>query len=396
MNAVDETSPHAACQPAHDRLPMLGLLALACATFITVLTECIAAGLLPRISRDLGVDEALVGQLTTVYALGSLLTAVPMVKLTSHMPRRPLLMVAMLGFALANSTMTWTHSYGLMLASRFLGGVAAGLLWALVAGYASRMVAARLQGRAISLVMVGIPLAMTIGIPAGTWLAQQIGWRWVFGLMSLLSLALVAWSRITLPPVPGVSPQQSGRLSDVLRRPGLIAVYLVMLLAVLAQNTLYTYIAPFAALSGSQAALDRLLLLFGLSSVVSIVLTVPLIDRWMRALMVTGMTLFLLAAAGMALMPQSKVMLLGAVALWGLGFGGVSALIQTAVARRAGEQLDLGQSLVVVGWNLAIAGGGAVGGAVLKMAGAAILPWPPALFLMATLWVTLAARKAWT
>lgn len=395
MNAAEDALPRATGESTRERLPILGLLALACATFITVLTECIAAGLLPSISRDLGISESLVGQLTTVYALGSLLTAIPLIKLTGHLPRRPLLMAAMLGFALANSTMTWTDSYALMLASRFLGGVAAGLLWALVAGYASRMVAPQQQGRAISIVMVGIPLAMTLGIPAGTWLAQHTGWRWVFGLMSLLSLALVAGSRIILPSVPGIPPQQRGNLREVLTRPGLLAVYAVMLLAVLAQNTLYTYIAPFAALSGSQAVLNRLLLLFGAASVASMMVTGALIDRWMRALMAAGMALFLLAALAMALLPRSQAVLVAAVALWGLGFGGVSALIQTAVARRAGKQIDLGQSLVVVGWNLAIAGGGALGGAVLKSADAAMLPWPLVVILVATLWVTLAARKAW-
>lgn len=395
MNAIDDTLPCMPGESTRERLPIPGLLILACATFITVLTECIAAGLLPSISRDLRISESLVGQLTTVYALGSLLTAIPMVKLTSHLPRRPLLMMSMLGFALANSAMVWTDSYPLMLASRFVGGVAAGLLWALVAGYASRMVAPRLQGRAISIVMVGIPLAMTIGIPAGTWLAHHIGWRLVFGLMSLFSLVLMAGARVTLPPVPGVSLQQRGNLREVLARPGLKAVYAVMLLAVLAQNTLYTYIAPFAALSGSQAVLDRLLLLFGATSVVSMMVTGALIDRWMRALMAAGMVLFLLAAVAMAWVPQSQAVLVAAVALWGFGFGGVAALIQTAVARRAGEQMDLGQSLVVVGWNLAIAGGGAIGGAVLKGAGAAMLPWPLVAMLMATLWVTLAARKAW-
>ena len=374
---------------------MLGLVALASATFITVLTECVAAGLLPSISSDLGISASLVGQLTTAYALGSLLTAIPMVELTSHLQRRPLLMAALLGFALANSTMTWTDSYSLMLASRFVGGIAAGLLWSLVAGYASRMVVPEQQGRAISVVMVGIPLAMTIGIPAGTWLAQHVGWRWVFGLMSLLSVALVAWSRITLPQVAGVTAQQSGTLRKVLKRPGLIAVYAVMLFAVLAHNTLYTYIAPFAALSGSQGSLDRLLLLFGVTSVVSIAVTGALIDRWMRALIAAEMVLFLAAAVAMALWPASQVVLVTAVALWGLGFGGVSALIQTAVARRSAEQVDLGQSLVVVGWNLAIAGGGAAGGAVLKSASAAMLPWLLVALLVLTLWVALAAKKAW-
>lgn len=395
MSAVDKTLPYEACAPQPARLPMLGLLALACGAFITVLTECIVAGLLPAMSRDLGIGEALVGQLTTVYALGSMLTAIPMVKLTSHLPRRPLLIAAILGFALANSVMAWTDAYALMLASRFLGGVAAGLLWALLAGYASRMVAPQLQGRAIAVAMVGTPLAMSIGIPAGTWLSQLIGWRWVFGLMSILSVALAGWSRATLPPVPGVPARQSGSLREVLARPGLVAVYAVMLLAVLAHNVLYTYIAPFVALSGSQGALDRLLLLFGVSSVVSIAVTGALIDRWMRALVALGMGLFLLAAVAMALWPASPLVLVASVAIWGLGFGGAATLIQTAVARRSGEQQDLGQSLVVVGWNLAIAGGGVAGGVMLKAAGAATLPWALVALLVPTLWVALPARKAW-
>jgi predicted MFS family arabinose efflux permease len=395
MSAVDKTLPYEACAPQPARLPMLGLLALACGAFITVLTECIVAGLLPAMSRDLGIGEALVGQLTTVYALGSMLTAIPMVKLTSHLPRRPLLIAAILGFALANSVMAWTDAYALMLASRFLGGVAAGLLWALLAGYASRMVAPQLQGRAIAVAMVGTPLAMSIGIPAGTWLSQLIGWRWVFGLMSILSVALAGWSRATLPPVPGVPAQQSGSLREVLARPGLAAVYAVMLLAVLAHNVLYTYIAPFVALSGSQGALDRLLLLFGVSSVISIAVTGALIDRWMRALVALGMGLFLLAAVAMALWPASPLVLVASVAIWGLGFGGAATLIQTAVARRSGEQQDLGQSLVVVGWNLAIAGGGVAGGVMLKAAGAATLPWALVALLVPTLWVALPARKAW-
>jgi predicted MFS family arabinose efflux permease len=83
------------------------------------------------------------------------------------------------------------------------------------------------------------------------------------------------------------------------------------------------------------------------------------------------------------------------VAIWGLGFGGAATLIQTAVARRSGEQQDLGQSLVVVGWNLAIAGGGVAGGVMLKAAGAATLPWVLVALLVPTLWVALPARKAW-
>ncbi|WP_114240367.1 MFS transporter [Dyella sp. C9] len=395
MSAIDDAVPGALCAPTPTRLPWLGLLALACGAFITVLTECIVAGLLPAMSRDLGISEALVGQLTTIYAVGSMLTAIPVVKLTSHLPRRPLLLAALIGFALVNSAMAWSQSYALMMVTRFLAGVAAGLLWALLAGYASRMVEPHQQGRAIAVAMLGTPLAMTIGIPLGTWLSQLIGWRWVFGLMSLLSLVLVAWARGTLPPVPGLPPQTHGRLRDVIALPGLLPVYLVMLLAVLAHNVLYTYIAPFSALSGVQASLDRLLLAFGVASVLSIVVTGALIDRWMRPLMALGSGLFLFAALAMALWPNSSAVLVGAVLAGGLGFGGAATLIQTAVARRAGEQQDLGQSLVVVGWNLAIAGGGLLGGVLLKTTGVAMLPWSLVVVLVATVAVVVPGKRAW-
>jgi len=395
VSAVDKALPGSACDPTPARLPLLGLLALACGAFITVLTECIVAGMLPAMSQDLGIGEALVGQLTSIYALGSLLTAIPLVKLTRRLPRRPLLLAALIGFAVVNSAMAWSHSYAVMLVTRFLGGVTAGLLWALLAGYASRMVAPQLQGRAIAVAMLGTPLAMTIGIPLGTWLSHLVGWRWVFGLMSLLSLAVVPWARATLPPVPGLPPQKSGTLREVLALPGLVPVYLVMLFAVLAHNVLYTYIAPFVALSGAQEWLDRLLLLFGVTSVVSIAVTGALIDRWMRPLMAAGTGLFLLASLAMAIWPTSPSVLVASVAVWGLGFGGAATLIQTAVARRSGEQQDLGQSLVVVGWNIAIAGGGVVGGVLLKISGVATLPWSLVLLLAVTLAAVLSAKKAW-
>ena len=150
-----DTAPHA------EPLPLAGLLALACAGFITILTEAMPAGLLPQIGAGLGVSQALVGQLVTLYALGSLLAAIPLTLLTRGWRRRPLLLIAIGGFALVNSVTAFSSHYGLTLAARFFAGVFAGLLWALLAGYASRMVAPHLQGRAIAMAMLGAPLALS-------------------------------------------------------------------------------------------------------------------------------------------------------------------------------------------------------------------------------------------
>ena len=73
--------------PAEARLPLSGLLALAMAAFITLLTEILPSGLLPQMAASLGKSEALIGQLVTVYAIGSLLTAIPLTILTQSWRR---------------------------------------------------------------------------------------------------------------------------------------------------------------------------------------------------------------------------------------------------------------------------------------------------------------------
>ena len=123
--------------PAQKQLPLANLLALAVATFITVLTEALPAGILPLMSQDLAVSKAMVGQLVTAYAIGTLITAIPLTAATQGVRRRPLLLIAIAGFAVVNLITAVSSNYGLTIGARFLAGVFAGLLWALVAGSSS-------------------------------------------------------------------------------------------------------------------------------------------------------------------------------------------------------------------------------------------------------------------
>jgi len=143
------------CGAPSAHLPVTSLLALALAGFVTILTEALPAGLLPQISAGLGVSEALAGQLVTIYAIGSLLAAIPLTAATQGVRRRPLLLTAIAGFVAANTVTTFSSSYVLTIVARFLAGVSAGLLWALLAGYAARMVPEHQKGRAIAIAMVG-------------------------------------------------------------------------------------------------------------------------------------------------------------------------------------------------------------------------------------------------
>lgn len=382
-NSPSLTDCPAPAQP--DALPLGGLLALACAGFITILTEAMPAGLLPQMSEGLGVSPALIGQLVTVYALGSLLAAIPLTPLTRGWRRRPLLLLAIGGFALVNSITALSSHYGLTLAARFFAGVFAGLLWALLAGYASRMVAPHLQGRAIAVAMVGAPLALSLGMPAGTFLGTTVGWRLSFAIMTGLTLVLLIWARLLLPDFAGEQADKRLGLRQVLGLPGIRPVLWVTFAYVLAHNILYTYIAPLLVPAGIEGDIDQVLLVFGLSALLSIWLVGLLIDRWLRLLVLISCLLFGLLALALAFWIDSPIVIYSTVAVWGLAFGGLPTLLQTALAKSAGESADAAQSMLVTVWNLGIAGGGLAGGLLLQSWGVVAFPWAVALLMLLAL-----------
>jgi predicted MFS family arabinose efflux permease len=301
--------------------------------------------------------------------------------------RRPLLLLAIGGFAVVNTVTALSHDYALTLIARFFAGVFAGLLWALLAGQAARMVAPSMQGRAIAVAMLGAPLASSLGIPAGTLLGNGVGWRPAFLIMSVLSVLLLSWVRWQVPDFPG---QEAGRQQSVRRvflLPGVRPVLAVMLAFVLAHNILYTYIAPFLAHVGLGARVDVVLLVFGAASLAGIWATGMLIDRWLRELVLAGTAGFGLAALLLGAATGSAAVVFVAVAVWGVAFGGAATLFQTASAQAAGDAADVAQSMVVMARNIAIAGGGLIGGVLLQSRGAGVLPWSLVVLLVPALWL---------
>jgi len=377
---------------AQDRMPYAPLLALAMAAFITILTEALPAGLLPQMAQGLAVSESWVGQTVTAYAVGSLLAAIPVTTATQGFRRRPLLLAAITGFAIANTVTTFSTSFTLTIAARFVAGVAAGLLWALLAGYAARLVPEHRKGRAIAIAMVGTPLALSLGIPAGTFLGNVLGWRMCFGIMSLLAVLLMAWVRFNVPDFAGKAEQKRLSLRHVFTLPGICPVLFVVLAFVLAHNILYTYIAPFLQAAGLGAQTDVVLLVFGITSLVGIWIVGVLIDQYLRALTLASTALFGISAMVLGMAATEPLAVFVAIGAWGLAFGGAATLFQTALAQTAGDASDVAQSMLVTAWNTAIAGGGIVGGLLLDLLGVEAFPPALLLLLVAALMVTWSAK----
>ncbi|WP_252089285.1 MFS transporter [Pseudomonas sp. MWU13-3659] len=351
------------------RLPLSGLLALALTGFIAILSETLPAGLLDQIADGMAISQAMAGQWVTAYALGSLLTAIPLVTLTQGWWRRRALLLAIGGFILFNGLTALSSDNHLTLVLRFLSGAAGGLAWGLIAGHARRMVAPAQQGKAMAVAMLGQPIALSLGLPIATWLGAWLGWRATFVVVTLAALLLAAWVLRAVPDFPGQVAGRRPAASQVLRTPGVARVLLVILAWILGHNILYTYIVPLLAAAGLAGEVGQVLMTFGLASLAGIVLVGLGVDRRLRGLVLLSLGGFALATLALGHLQGSTWLVHGSVALWGLTYGGAPTLLQTACADAAGEGGDVAQSMLVTVWNSAIALGGIVGGLLLTGAG---------------------------
>ncbi|MBN0038806.1 MFS transporter [Cellulosimicrobium cellulans] len=373
-------------------LPVGALVALAASGFLTLLTEILPAGVLPAMAADLGVGAGAAGQTVTAFAVGAIVAAIPLTRVTARWDRRTLLLVTVTGFVVANTVTAVSSSFTLTLVARFAAGLVAGLTWALLPGYVRRIAPADRLGRAMTIAMAGGPLALTLGVPAGAVLGAAVGWRWTFGVLSLVGLGLLAGVRFGAPAAAGTPRGAQLAITAVLPRPGLRPVLLVTGLNVLANTSLYTYVAVHLAHLGQGSRTSALLLVLGAASAGALVLLGSLIDRRLRALTLGSVVVFALAMLVLGLAPTSTVVVVVAVAAWGAAFGGAGTLYTTAAARAAGDGADVAQSALVTVWNTSVALGGAVGGAVLAVAGPGGLPWV-SLALMVPVLATVALGR---
>jgi predicted MFS family arabinose efflux permease len=375
-----------------EKLPLGALLALAMTGFICIVTETLPAGLLPEIGSGLGVSPSFAGQMVTVYALGSLLAAIPLTIATQSWRRRTVLLLTIVGFLIFNSVTALSSNYWLTLVARFFAGVSAGLAWSLIGGYARRMVVPQLQGRAMAVAMVGTPIALSLGVPLGTWIGGFVGWRMAFGLMSGLTLLLIAFVLIKVPDYPGQSSSQRMALREVLFTPGVRSVLGVVFTWMLAHNILYTYVAPFVSEAGLASDVDLVLLAFGVAALAGIWAVGRLVDRHLRKTVLASLAAFAAVSVFFGLASDSALAVYVGVSVWGLTFGGAATLLQTALADSAGEGADVALSMNVVVWNSAIAGGGLLGGVLLGQWGVGSFPWVLLVLLLLSLVIASRAR----
>ncbi|MCE7010821.1 MFS transporter [Kibdelosporangium philippinense] len=351
-----------------DRLPGKALFGLFLAGFISILTECLPAGLLPEISQTLGTSVAATGQIVTVYALATALAAIPLSRLTSMWPRKYVLQLALGTVLVANALTALSTDYTLTMVLRFIAGLATGLIWPNLGGYAARLAPQRRQGRAIAIALAGTPVGLALGVPLGTWLGSIGGWELAFYASSALIALNMLWVLVTLPNLPGQSvAEDEHQLLRVLLIPGLRTILFALTAYMVAHNILYTYITDFLRYVGMSSQIGWVLFAFGVTSVLSVLLVGTHIDHHLRKLIVGSTVMFAVSVLVLAVLSGLPVLVYVAVAAWGFAFGSSPSLFIAGAINATGPAAHVAQSITITFFSGSIAIGGFIGGVLVDL-----------------------------
>lgn len=323
-------------------------------TFVGILSELLPSGILPQMAEGLGVADTQVGFLVGVYALASAICAIPLVSATLAVNRKRLLLALLIGFAASNIVVAVSSSYSVIIACRILGGICAGVMWPMIAAYGTRLVSADMQGKAITIIMAGNTLGISIGMPAMTTVGVSFGWRAEFMALGLLVAIIAVLSHFFLPSVEGAKLSKSNSPLAVLKNARMLVVLLLTFLTVTAHYGIYTYITLLVEKIHFPGGIGLALLIFGIGSILSVFGSAKYVDAHLRGLIVSMLVTGALAMALFLAFAGTPGVSHAAFFLWGIAFGPLVSMYQTAVSKLVDEAKDVATSVQSSVFNFSI------------------------------------------
>jgi DHA1 family inner membrane transport protein len=345
------------------------LFALSMTAFCFVCTENLPIGLLPVISASLRASVPAVGLLVTVYAGVVVVASAPLTLLTKHVPRRRLLAVLLACFVVTSLASAAAGSYWVLLTTRMVTATAQALFWAIVMVAAVGLFPPSARSKALVGVVAGSSVAIVAGVPFGTWLGQQGGWRLPFVVLSAvgaLDLAIVA----TLVPSakPAESHAAAGSHPDRRRYRLLVAS---TVLVVTGSDTAYTYVAPFMTRVARLPAHDVAAVLVGVGAAgaVGVMAAGALFDRRRRLVTIGPVALVAGSLLGLYLAGTAEVAAIAFEAAASCGLGAFVVANQHRVLIVAPGSTDVANAWAGASFNVGIGGGALIGGVVVATMG---------------------------
>ncbi len=368
----------------------LALFALTLSAFAIGTTEFVIVGLVPTIAEDLAVSLPSAGLLVSLYALGVAIGAPVLTALTGKWNRKSVLLTLMALFVAGNLLAWQAPSYGSLIIARILTGLAHGVFFSIGSTIATSLVTKDKEASAIAIMFTGLTVALVTGVPLGTWIGQEFGWRATFLVVSVLGLIALLGSRFLIPSnLKQTQPAKFSEQLKVLTQPRLLLVYAMTAVGYGGTFVAFTYLAPILQqVSGfSASSIGLIMLVYGVSVAVGNIWGGKLADKMgpVKALHIifTLLALVLLAFTFTAQNPITAVL---TVLIWGaFAFGNVPGL-QVYVVQLAEKYtpnaVDVASGLNIAAFNVGIAIGSIVGGLIVEDMSLMDTPWIGAIIVV--------------
>ncbi|WP_415127868.1 MFS transporter [Microbacterium sp.] len=340
------------------------------------MTEFVVMGLLPNISADLlpalsaRDPEAAIAQcgwLITMYALGVVVGAPTIAGSVAKYPRHRVMLALAIALTLFNALTFVLPTFELVAASRFLAGLPHGAYFGIGALVAADVLGPGNRAKGVAFVLTGLTVANVVGVPVGTFLGQQLGWRVAFVIVAAIFAATALCIALFVPAHAG----DPGRtLRAELRAFRIGQVWFALGVGAIGFGgffAAYSYIAPVVTeVAGApEAIVPVILVLMGLGMTVGNLIGGHLADVDLKRTLMVGFVVLIAVQMLLALTAQWIVAVGVFVFAIGLVASALSPTIQSRLMSVAGDNQSIAAALNHSALNIGNALGAFLGGLVI-------------------------------
>ncbi|OQM83669.1 MFS transporter [Rhodococcus sp. 66b] len=375
----------------------LGLIALAMGGFGIGLTEFVIMGLLPEVSADFEVTESVAGYLISGYALSVAIGAILLTAAVTRFERKKVLLSLMVLFIIGNLMSALAPSYEVMMGGRIVAALCHGAFFGIGSVVAADMVAPNKRAGAIAMMFAGLTIANVLGVPFGTLLGQQLGWRSTFWAITVIGVIALIGIAALVPTTPASTT--GGGLRGELGAFRNKQVWLSIAITILGYGGMFgafTYIAfTLTEVTGfATSSVPWLLILFGSGLFVGNFLGAKAADRSLTKALVWILAILIVVLIVFAATAESKVMTVISLFFMGaFGFATVPGL-QMRIMNYASAAPTMASGANIAAFNVGNALGAWLGGITIAAGlGFTSQIWMGAAVTVAGLLVLIVAAK---
>ncbi|MED1016665.1 MFS transporter [Bacillus atrophaeus] len=373
----------------------LALLALAVSAFAIGTTEFISVGLLPLIADDLHIPVTTAGLTVSLYALGVTFGAPILTSLTSRMPRKTLLIWIMLIFIAGNTMAASATSIGVLLAARVISAFSHGVFMSIGSTIAADLVPAHKRASAISIMFTGLTVATVTGVPFGTFIGQQFGWRLAFIVIIAVGVIALVTNSILIPSDLRKGTRTTFRDQIKLVTNGrLLLLFIITALGYGGTFVVFTYLSPLLQeVTGfKEGTVAFILLIYGIAIAIGNMIGGKLSNRnpitaLFYMFIVQAIVLLVLTfTAPFKIAGLLTIIFMGFLAF--MNVPGLQVYVVMLAERFVPSAVDVASAINIAAFNAGIAIGSYLGGVITDSIGLIHTAWIGSLMVLGAVGLT--------